>query len=145
MIINDFASIVTDVSAVSHGIPYISTDGMVPYFGGVLPQYEFVPSGSHHFKPGDILLSNIRPYFRKLWVATYEGFCSPDVICIRVKDSNILDSTYLFYYLSCETFFKRYIKGCIGSKMPRGNKDVLLNFPIEPPSLRRQRHIVDIR
>jgi type I restriction enzyme, S subunit len=144
VVISNYVNVINDSLGFSQKLPYISTDGMIPYFGGVLPQFDEIPSNSHHFQPGDILLSNIRPYFRKLWMASFEGLCSPDVICLRSKDPSILVPAFLFYYLSSETFFKRYIKGCIGSKMPRGNKDVLLNFPIKLPSFEQQEHIVDI-
>ena len=41
------------------------------------------------YRKGDILLSNIRPYLKKLWLADRGGGCSPDVLVIRVKDERI--------------------------------------------------------
>ena len=41
------------------------------------------------YRKGDILLSNIRPYLKKLWLADRDGGCNPDVLVIRVKDERI--------------------------------------------------------
>ena len=66
---------------------YISTENMLPNRGGIvdaatLPTGELTPS----FSASDILVSNIRPYFKKIWFADKEGGCSNDVLCIKGDD-----------------------------------------------------------
>ena len=123
---------------------YVSTENMIPMFGGihlstVLPKYNVTS-----FQTGDILLSNIRPYFKKMWLANFNGGCSNDVLVIRVK-KDFINNKYLFYALSNDSFFANYVSSCKGTKMPRGNKDTLLNWKIDIPNLKQQRHIVDTR
>jgi type I restriction enzyme S subunit len=121
---------------------YISTENMLPNFGGFLPMSPTSQSNVTAYCNGNILLSNIRPYFRKLVYATCEGGCSNDVICISCDESICL-SRYLFYALSTDTFFGYYAGTCKGTKMPRGDKAMLLKYQIDIPSLERQQHIVD--
>ena len=65
---------------------YIGMDNMVPNRGGVKAS-EYVPSEGQMtaFKKGDVLIGNIRPYFKKIWLAEFDGGCSPDVLCVRAK------------------------------------------------------------
>ena len=120
---------------------YISTENLLPNFGGVC-QSTNIPKGKvTEFLQGDILLSNIRPYFKKVWFAKYDGGCSNDVIVIRAN--SIVLNQYLFYSLNSEQFIKYYVSSCKGTKMPRGNKDALLEWKINVPSFDDQQHIVN--
>lgn len=122
---------------------YISTENMLSNFGGIKPASS-IPNGKcTKFDKNMILLSNIRPYFKKMWLSKFCGGCSSDVIAIKVNE-NICLSNFLYYRLSSEHFFDTYVKGCKGTKMPRGNKDVLLNYDILIPSIAEQQHIVNI-
>lgn len=109
---------------------YITTDNMLPNRGGVvdiqtLPQANRVTK----YNPGDILVSNIRPYFKKIWYATQKGGCSNDVIVFRIsKDS--WNSKFLYYVLSQDSFFDFMMAGANGTKMPRGNKKTIPDFLI---------------
>ena len=121
---------------------YISTENMFENFGGIKDASN-VPSGKcTAILKDDILLSNIRPYFKKLWFSKLDGGCSNDVIALRVNNKLAL-SKYVFYALSSNKFFDVYVANCKGTKMPRGNKDVLLNYDIPTKSLSEQQHIVD--
>lgn len=120
---------------------YISTENLLPNFGGITSSFN-VPTGNvTEFKKDDILLSNIRPYFKKLWFSKFDGGCSNDVIVIRGNDKIL--KKYLFYALNNEDFFNYYVASCKGTKMPRGNKDALLDWEINVPSLTEQQHIVN--
>ena len=123
---------------------YISTENMLENFGGIKDASN-VPTGKcTAILRNDVLLSNIRPYFKKLWFSKLDGGCSNDVIALRVNNKLAL-SKYVFYALSSNKFFDVYVANCKGTKMPRGNKDVLLNYDIPTKSLFEQQHIVDIR
>lgn len=65
---------------------YISTDSMLPNVGGIINSVNLPKGKVTAFKKGDILYSNIRPYFRKVWHAEFDGGCSNDVLVIRAKD-----------------------------------------------------------
>ena len=111
---------------------YIGVDNMLSNRGGVKPS-EYVPEAGlvTKFERGDILLGNIRPYFKKIWLAEFDGGCSPDVLVIRPKQG--VSSKFLYAYLSTDGFFDYDMKGAKGSKMPRGDKDHIMRYEITIP------------
>ena len=121
---------------------YISTENMLPNKGGVCTPSN-VPNGTAvEYKVGDILVSNIRPYFQKIWQADCNGACSADVLCFRANDK--VDSKYLFYLLSQQLFFDYVMSGAKGCKMPRGDKKQIMQWGISLPSIDVQRQIVGV-
>ena len=121
---------------------YISTENMLPNKGGVCEAAN-VPSGTViEYKIGDILISNIRPYFQKIWLTDCNGGCSADVLCIRAKEN--VDSKYLYYLLSQQAFFDYVMSGAKGCKMPRGDKKQIMQWPVTLPPLEEQRRIAGI-
>ena len=122
---------------------YISTENMLPNIGGVTISSNLPTSGNAvHFYNGDILISNIRPYFKKIWYANKEGGCSADVLCIRANKD--IDKQYLYYLLSQQDFFDYVMAGAKGCKMPRGDKQHIMNWEISLPSLPTQQKIASI-
>lgn len=108
---------------------YIGVDNLLQNKEGIKPSNYVPTSGiSTKFTVGDILIGNIRPYFKKIWLASFEGGCSADVLCLRPKNSDM--SNYLFAILSQDNFFDYSMAGSKGSKMPRGDKKHIMNFPI---------------
>ena len=122
---------------------YISTENMLPEKGGITVASSF-PSGKvTEFQENDILISNIRPYFKKIWKADRRGCCSNDVFCIRANDN--VDAEFLYYLLSHDLFFAYVMSGANGSKMPRGDKQQIMNWEIEIPTEKEdQRRIASI-
>ena len=55
---------------------YISTENMLPNKGGISESTIIPPGTTIEYKIGDILISNIRPYFQKIWYADRCGGCS---------------------------------------------------------------------
>ena len=108
---------------------YIGVDNMLPNCAGVSTS-NYVPAAgmSTKFQNGDILIGNIRPYFKKIWLATFSGGCSPDVLVIRCKNAN--NSKFVYAALATDTFFNYDTVGAKGSKMPRGDKTHIMNYPI---------------
>lgn len=83
------------------------------------------------FDPGDILISNIRPYFKKIWRADRRGGRSADVLCLKAKDS--IFQFYLYRLLWDDEFFAYVMQSAKGTKMPRGDKRHILEYNcIEP-------------
>ena len=94
------------------------------------------------YKKGDVLIGNIRPYLRKIWLSDREGGTNGDVIVVRPSDK--LQSEYMFYCLASERFFLYYNQALKDGKMPRGEKSRVLSFIVPLPSLQEQSRIVSI-
>ena len=95
------------------------------------------------YLPNDILIGNIRPYLRKIWLSDRKGGTNGDVLVIRLTDENILPR-YLYHILANEHFFEYNIKYSKGAKMPRGDKAAILQYEFDVPSLEEQHRIVSI-
>ena len=95
------------------------------------------------FCEGDILMSNIRPYFRKTWLATRGGGCNADVLCIRANPEKCAPK-YLYYLFTTDNFVADYLKSCKGAKMPRGDVQRLLNYRFDLPDLPPQLRIAGV-
>ncbi|CAA6805024.1 MAG: Type I restriction-modification system, specificity subunit S (EC [uncultured Sulfurovum sp.] len=123
---------------------YISTENMVLDRGGVTLASSLPTTGSSniYFK-ADILVSNIRPYFKKIWFADKTGACSNDVLVFAIKNEKI-DASYLYYKLSTDNFFDYVMSGSNGVKMPRGNKKSIMDYKLLLPPLKTQKKIANI-
>ena len=123
---------------------YISTENMLPDKGGITIASNKPQEGSAtKYFNNTILISNIRPYFKKIWYADKVGGCSNDVLCFKAKDELVF-SKYLYFLLSQDTFFDYVMLGSKGCKMPRGDKSHIMNWEISLPSLPTQRRIASI-
>lgn len=122
---------------------YITTDNMLQDKLGILP-FEGVANISSitEYKPEDILISNIRPYLKKIWFADKEGGCSKDVLVLRSADTSKYLPNYIFYMLRRDAFFDYVMEGKKGIKMPRGNKDDIMKYKIPMPNIDEQKRIV---
>ncbi|WP_109842727.1 restriction endonuclease subunit S [Aggregatibacter aphrophilus] len=95
------------------------------------------------YLPNDILIGNIRPYLRKIWLADKTGGTNGDVLVIHLTDKNILPR-YLYHILANEHFFEYNVKYSKGAKMPRGDKAAILQYEFDVPPLEEQHRIVSI-
>lgn len=141
--LKSIANYVTDKIDVSQLVvsEYITTDNMIPNRGGVvdcdsLPQTARVT----RYAPGDTLVSNIRPYFKKIWYADRVSGCSNDVIVFRIT-SESWNPKFLYYVLSQDSFFDYMMAGANGTKMPRGNKKTIPDFLVPDFDLEKQNKI----
>ena len=121
---------------------YISTENMLPDKKGISMSSNIPNNNVNKFLKNDILISNIRPYFKKIWFAIFEGGASNDILVIR--GNNKVNSKYLYYLLSTDDFFDYNVKGSKGTKMPRGDKEHIMNYEFKLPSLKEQKRIADI-
>ena len=121
---------------------YISTDNMLQDKAGVVA-YDGIPTIDKvtSYKVDDILISNIRPYLKKIWKADKDGGCSNDVIVLRLDDDRV-HAQYLYYCLSQDAFFDYMMLGAKGVKMPRGDKQQMMNYFIPVPPLQEQERII---
>ena len=108
---------------------YISTENMLPDKNGIIPSKSIPSIGKGgKYKRNDTLLSNIRPYFKKIWLAKDEGACSNDVLIFRAKENYHHD--FLYYNLANDAFFEYAMKTSKGTKMPRGDKTAIKKYDI---------------
>lgn len=108
---------------------YFSTENMLPDKAGAtaaasLPCVNFVTG----CRKGDILISNIRPYFKKIVYCTTEGGCSSDVLCFHPRENTY--SAWLYSSLYSDDFFNYVMQGSKGTKMPRGDKSHIMKYGI---------------
>ena len=137
LILNDVAKFVTSKIEISEidETNYISTENMLPNKGGVIEASSLPDTQTvREYQSSDILINNIRPYFKKIWFSDKNGGCSNDVFVLRAK--NNYDSKFLYYVLSSDDFFSYVMSTAKGTKMPRGDKKAIQNynvpeFPIE--------------
>ena len=112
---------------------YYSTENMLPSKGGIETATS-LPSISQTTRclPGETIISNIRPYFKKIFYCTEEvAGCSTDVLCFKPKNKDY--SEYLYQVLYSDIFFDYMVLGSKGTKMPRGDKQQIMNYPITIP------------
>ena len=108
---------------------YVTTDSLLQDKRGRTVAQNLPPQSCNltRFKKGDVLIGNIRPYLKKIWLADIDGGCSLDVLALRAINSE--ESTYLYALLMQDDFYKFVMKAPKGSKMPRGDKNHILTYP----------------
>jgi len=129
------------------GETFVGVDNLRPNQGGRTSS-NYVPKSGYltEYRAGDVLIGNIRPYLKKIWLATNSGGCSGDVLAVRIRDSysTTLEPEFLYRILSSEAFFAYDMQHAKGAKMPRGSKPMILKYRIPVPPLEVQREIVRI-
>lgn len=122
---------------------YVSTESMLPNKRGITKPSSIPSKGTTTaYKKDDVLVSNIRPYFKKIWSANYDGVCSNDVLVFRAK--NTADANFLYYVLANDDFFVYSMATSKGTKMPRGDKASIMKYEVESFDLNTQRKIASI-
>ena len=122
---------------------YVSTESMGPNRGGVSRAASVPSEGKVScFRKGDTLVSNIRPYFKKIWKADLDGYCSNDVLIFQPGQRCSAD--YLYWLLCDDAFFDYVMATSKGTKMPRGDKSAIMSYAIPSNSEMAQRNITSI-
>ena len=108
---------------------YISTENMLPNKEGITRSSGLpTVSQTQAYQVDDVLVSNIRPYFRKIWFADRDGGCSNDVLVLRAKET--CNPGFLYYLLSDNNFFDYATATGKGTKMPRGDKGAIMQYAV---------------
>lgn len=134
-------------ASIVDGETFVGVDNLRPNQAGrTVSEYVPIAGNLTEYRVGDVLIGNIRPYLKKIWLATNIGGCSGDVLAIRINDSyhGLLVPEFLFRLLSSEAFFAYDTQHAKGGKMPRGSKSMILKYRIPVPPLEVQREIVRI-
>ena len=112
---------------------YYSTENMLPGKAGAVDASSLPTiAQTTKCKTGDVLISNIRPYFRKIVYCQSDCGCSTDVLCFTPKSSTL--SAYLFSTLYADRFFDFMVAGSKGTKMPRGDKQQIMTYAVHIPT-----------
>lgn len=122
---------------------YITTENMLSDKGGVivaesLPDCKTLPK----YEVNDILLSNIRPYFKKIWHSNRQGGCSNDVLVLKVNNEH--NSKFIYYVLSSNNFFNYATVTSKGTKMPRGTPNAIMNYLVPNTTIENESKIANI-
>ena len=134
-ILSDICSYSRDKVAVSelNVSTYFSTENMLSGKAGSTEATSLpTTSQTTACHKGDTLISNIRPYFKKIVYCEDNCGCSTDVLCFTPSQPRY--SAYLFSTLYADKFFAFMVAGSKGTKMPRGDKQQIMTYPVVLPS-----------
>lgn len=118
---------------------YLSVESFLPNFRGISVSLNGIQSSGVIFGTYDTLMSNIRPYLRKVWYADCGGTCSSDVLVFRGK--SVIHPRFLYTIIANQSFVDYTMQGAKGVKMPRGDKQQMLLYSLSLPSLAEQKKI----
>ncbi|MCL6444979.1 MAG: restriction endonuclease subunit S [Alicyclobacillus sp.] len=94
------------------------------------------------FRQGDILFGKLRPYFRKIIRAPFDGICSTDIWVVRPRAGT--HAGFLFYLMASDLFLEPVVRASEGTKMPRAKWEYAASLKLPLPPLPEQRAIAHI-
>ena len=119
---------------------YISTENLLSDYSGINIATKLPPAGRvTRFLEGDMLISNIRPYLKKVWRSDRQGGASNDVLVFR--SGSAVKSDFLEFILKNDAFINFVMQSAKGVKMPRGDKGSMQKYPVFIPSIEEQQKI----
>lgn len=123
---------------------FITTDNILQNKTGITTATNLPPQGNAMpaYQQSNILVGNIRPYLKKIWFADREGGCSADVLVFDVYKK--YDPKYVYYSMFRDDFFDHVMRGSKGTKMPRGDKNQILDFLIPDFDITTQQQIASV-
>ena len=98
---------------------------MLQNFSGIEPYGESSIIEGIAYNESDTLIANIRPYLKKVWLASMDGACSADVLAIHPQKVN---PKFLYNIVAQDAFIDYVMSGVKGSKMPRGDKSHMIFY-----------------
>lgn len=119
---------------------YVSTENIMQNFQGIERFISTEYISGDGFNKNDILMGNIRPYLKKVCFADFDGVCNADVL---VFNSKTINPKFLYYVLANDNFINYVMSSVKGSKMPRGDKNYIMQYPLSLPSETEQLKISD--
>lgn len=123
---------------------FITTDNILQNKAGIATATNLPPQGNAMpaYHQNNILVGNIRPYLKKIWFANRNGGCSADVLVFDVCKK--YDPKFVYYSMFRDDFFDHVMRGSKGTKMPRGDKNQILDFLIPDYDITTQKGITSV-
>ncbi|MBE5970693.1 MAG: restriction endonuclease subunit S [Lachnospiraceae bacterium] len=98
-------------------------------------------SNKHRFFAGQLLYSKLRPYLNKVVIAPRDGFCTSEILPLKLYGS--ISPEYMQCFLMSDTFLAYVNLISYGLKMPRLGTNDGKNAVIALPPLEEQTRIVE--
>lgn len=121
-------------------LPYIALDNIVSWDGYYIPSDSTSDGNSNVCKKGDVLFGKLRPYLAKGYIPTQNSICSPEFIVLRPND--LINNSFLLYYLLSSSFISYIRNQVAGVKMPRTNALQIGRVSFALPPIEEQALIV---
>lgn len=123
---------------------FVTVDNLLPNKGGITIAENMPPQGGalSQYKKENILVGNIRPYLKKIWFANRDGGSTADVLVFKVKSEYY--PKFVYYAMFRDDFFDHMMRGKKGTKMPRGDKNQILEFLIPDIKYTSQQKIANV-
>lgn len=93
------------------------------------------------FYQGDIVYGKLRPYLRKVWLATFDGNAVGDFFVFKARKGS--NSNYVKWLLLSDGYTEAVNSSVYGAKMPRVSSDFILTLPYFLPPLPEQQRIAE--
>lgn len=133
-----------NIKLVPNGL-YVGVENLLKDKEGIIPAPKMPPANDViKFEANDILIGNIRPYLKKIWLADKDGGTNGDVVLLRIDAGALMLPKFLYYIVSSDSFFSFHNQYAKGAKMPRGDKQKIMEFLIPVPPIEVQEEVVRI-
>jgi len=142
--LSDVAEFINEKISISKLQPsdYVSTENLLPGYGEVeLASRLPTVSSVTRFKRSDVLISNIRPYLKKVWRADWDGGASNDVVVLRAKPS--LSAKFFSLVVRNDAFIAYVMGSARGVKMPRGDVAAMRDYAVAYPKPAEQQKVAE--
>lgn len=93
---------------------------------------ESATSAKSCFEAGDTLFGKLRPYFHKVAIAPFNGYCSTDVLVLRAKAP--AHAPLVAAAANSDPVVQQAINGSNGTRMPRAKWSDIESCPIPDPA-----------
>jgi type I restriction enzyme, S subunit len=116
-------------------LPYIGLDNMIKgssVLSAWLPPDDAPAGQSLLFSTGDILFGKLRPYFKKVGPALFDGRCSTEILVVEPATDDLWGP--VLGYLTSDHFIAHCVAVSKGTKMPRSEWVDASRFPVAVPS-----------
>jgi len=130
----------------NNNLPYVGLEDIESYSGKLIEEFKLQESGEDGeslnaiFEIGDVLFCKLRPYLAKVWVATFQGRCTTELL---VMQPLYINPKFLQFVCLTDNFITQVSASTFGSKMPRADWDFIGNLAIFVPDMASQHVIVE--
>jgi type I restriction enzyme S subunit len=135
------ADLISDkVNAKDSELPFIGLENIESFTGKIITANNEQESDgvALGYQADDVLFCKLRPYLAKVYLASYSGLCTSELLVLRGIEST---PSFLKYYLLSPEFINIVNSSTYGSKMPRANWEFIGNLACLIPSWDEQQQI----